>query len=331
MIWTLPRPAWAPDGTGGGAGDDTTGGGAGDDTVAGGPGDDTTAGGSGDDTTGGGSDPRWWEGNKLNDEQRQSLTAMGLTVDDPVDAVAKLTDMERQAKQKLGKGADQLMDRPSKDQPVADWMRENGEMFGIPDAPDGYEIKPPEAWPKDAAWDKDLEAEARKIAHEEGLSGPALQRMTDLYAAKVLALSGDADTELQTANDEMQGALQRDWGDQYAVKVVQAQQAASVVAAAAGMDADAIANMSAVLKPKIGDANTVKMFAAIGELMGEDMLSGHGKGDNVLGTTPAQARAELQQLQSPEGSWYKAVEKNDRSEIARLKPKMEQLRKLAAG
>ncbi|GGH36315.1 hypothetical protein SAMN05444007_108248 [Cribrihabitans marinus] len=327
-LMTMPRPVWAPD-------DDGAGGGAGDGGDASGDGDGTGDVGDGGGADGGGGsdggDQRWWEGKGLTDEQRTSLTRMGLTVEDPVEAVAKLTDMEIAAQRKLSKPADQLMDRPTKDQDVAEWMRANGDMFGIPDDPEKYEIVPPKDWPKDLPWNKDLEAEARKIAHEHGIGGNALQAFSDLQAQAMLKLSADAETELQAANDQLQADLKKDWGDQYGAKVAQAQQAASVVAEAAGLDAEGIANLAAVLKPKVGDANTMRMFAAIGELMGEDGAAGLNKGGNTLGTTPADARAELAKMQSKDGAWYRAVESGDQTEIKRLQPKMDQLRKLAAG
>lgn len=273
---------------------------------------------------------RWWEGKGLTDEQRDRVTAMGLTVDDPIQAIARLTDMELAAQRKLGKPADQLMDRPGKDQDVAEWLRTNGEMFGIPESADGYEMNRPEGWPKDAPWDEGFEAEARKIAHEEGIRGAALQRFTELYAGKVQGLMQDAEADLAAANQTMQATLQKDWGDQYGAKVARAQQAASVIAEAAGLDTGAIEALAGTLKPKVGDAGTIRMFAAIGEMLGEDkaLLTGGG---GALGSTPAEARAERSRLMAPGGEWFEATRNNDRAAIERLKPKMEQLAKLAAG
>jgi hypothetical protein len=257
---------------------------------------------------------------------------MGLTVDDPVEAIAKLTDMEANAQRKLSKPADQLMDRPAEGQDVAEWMKANGDMFGIPEDADGYTVERPKDWPKELPWNSDLEAEARKIAHEHGISGKALQAFSDLQAQTMLKLVGDADLELQSAATELQTELQKDWGDQYPAKVAAAQQAASVVAEAAGLDQDGIANLASVLKPKVGDANTIRMFAAIGDLMGEDGAAAlNNGGNNTLGTTPAEARAELQKMRAEGGEYYEAVKKQDRSALAQLKPKMEQLQKLASG
>ena len=89
-------------------------------------------------------------------------------------------------------------------------------------------------------------------------------------------------------------------------------------------------NLAASLKPKIGDAGTMRVFAAIGEMMGDDQMV-MGDGGVSLNTTPAEARAKLSQLQGKGGEWYEATSKKDQQAIARLKPEVERLTKIAAG
>lgn len=329
----------APEGeSGAGAADPGTAGGeTGDTGSAGGAAGagDTGATGGTDDTGASGEtgQPRWWESKGLTDAQRQNLTALGLTVDDPVQAVAKLTDMEIAAKRRLGKPADQLIDKPGKDQDVAEWLRGHGDLFGIPEAPEGYEVARPEDWPKDAEWNADLEAKAREIGHKHGLTGAALNDMVGLYASEVQRLVASAEEDLAQATAQMQATLQKDWGDQYAARVSQAQQAASVVAEKAGLDNEALAGLAAALKPKIGDAGTIRMFAAIGEMMGDDMAAGlsAGGGGSGLSTTPAEARAELAALRAPGGAYFEATRKGDHAALKELRPKIERLSKTAAG
>lgn len=92
---------------------------------------------------------KWYEDQRFNEAHRTALTAKGLTTDDPLEAMTKVLDMQINAERKLGQPADQLLARPKKDQDVAAWMRENAALFGIPEAPDKYEVKPPESWPKE--------------------------------------------------------------------------------------------------------------------------------------------------------------------------------------
>ncbi|MFD2854030.1 hypothetical protein [Seohaeicola zhoushanensis] len=254
-------------------------------------------------------------------------------MDDPVAAVAKLTDMERAAKQKLGKPADQLMDRPGKDEPVADWMKKNAALFGIPESPDKYEVKPPENWPKDAKWNTELEGKAREIAHKHGLSGAALQDIVNLEAENIMGLMGKAQADLETATAEMRAQLVKDWGDQYPVKEAQAKAAAQVIAEVAGLDNTALEQIAGTLSPKVGDANVIRMFQAIGEMMGDDRLSAFngGGGGGSLTTTPAEARAELNKLRAPGGEYFEATKGGPGSKVPeQLQRRIEHLTKLAA-
>lgn len=323
-------------------GDDTTAGGAGNDTITGG--NDTAAGGGGGDTITGGNDTtagggndtltagegaKWWEGASLK-EHREMLESKGLTVDDPVEAIAKLAKMEKAAQVKLGKPADQLLSKPGKGENLADWMKANAEVFGIPETADKYEIKRPDTWPKDAKWNEDLEGKAREIAHSHGGSNALVNDMVGLYAESLMAMDQASAQDLEKANGEMMTALEKDWGQETQAKMTLASQAASVIAEKAGLDETAMLNLGEALKPKIGDAGTIRIFAAIGEMMGDDNLV-MGDGGTSLSTTPADARAQLSAMQSPGGEYYEAVNKKDKATITRLKPQIERLTKIASG
>lgn len=251
----------------------------------------------------------WWQDTKRFDEPtRRMLEAKGLTVDDPIDAMGKMAGLYRNAEQRLGKPADQLMERPGKDQDVADWMKANAELFGIPDKPDAYKIEKPEGWPKDAPWDEGLEAKARQIGVETGLSEKQLSAVVGLYAEHVAGTLGEAEAGMKQANDQLQAELQKDWGDQYGAKVAAAQQAFQAAAEAAGLDGDGALNAAQVLSDGgKGDANVLRLFAALGDMMGEDSLPRVGGASAGLSTTPAEARAELAAMQAPGSPYAQAV------------------------
>lgn len=278
---------------------------------------------------------KWWEdGKRFKPENQRLLTAKGLTVDDPLDALARLSDIARHAEQRLGKPADQLMDRPAKDQDIAEYLRQNGELFGIPEKPEDYKIARPESWPKDAPWDDKLEGRAREIGHKLGLSASQLQGMTDLIAEDRAAQMAELDRELAAANDRMQQELQRDWGDQYAAKVGQARQAMTILAEAAGLDQEGILNVSQALAAKTGDAAVIRLFATIGEMAGDDMAAAL-RGGGGIGTTPAEARARLQEMIAPGSDYMKAQEAKRKTgqtrEFDRLHAEYLRLNKIASG
>ena len=232
----------------------------------------------------------------------------------------------------LFRSADQLIPRPDKDQALPDWMRQHRDLFGIPEAPEGYEVKRPEAWPKDAQWDAALEAEARKIAHEEGLSGAALQRMSDAYAGAVQRLMAGAEGEVTASRAVMMAELQQTWGKDTDARVARAQNAASVMAEHLGLDSDGLAALVGSLKPATGDAGTIRLFDAIGDMLGNDRAEAIGKGGGALGMTPEAASARLAELRKTgTGEYAKAVAENDRSTLRRLQPEIDRLSKIAAG
>lgn len=292
--------------------DGTGGGGDGGDPAAaaggGGEDDDAYAAGDGGDP-GGGSEAKWWEDKRFDETTQGQLKALGLTTDDPLDAVTKLTQMERAAKQKLGKSADQLMDRPGEGQDIAEWMRQNGEVFGVPENAEGYKIAPPDDWPKDAPWDTEFESKARELAHKMGMPNDVVQAFASLYAGQVKGMLGAAEQDLQQSMAAMQEDLQKDWGNQYDAKVSQAQQAFSLLAEKAGLDQDAMTSVAQVLKGKVGDANIMRLFAAVGDAAGEDMAAAIGKSGGSMGQTPADARAALEAMKAPESEYQKEAAK----------------------
>lgn len=112
--------------------------------------------------------------------------------------------------------------------------------------------------------------------------------------------------QLQQASDAMRQELERDWGDQYPAKIRRAQEAAQAIGQAAGLDTDAIMRMGELLKPKVGDAGIMRLFAAIGDMAGDDGFVAGGGGAGGMGMTPAEAKAELQRFTSREGDYGKA-------------------------
>jgi hypothetical protein len=249
----------------------------------------------------------WWEAERFSAERKNQFKALGLTVDDPMDAIERLGDMELAAKRKLGKGPENLMDRPAKDQPVADWLKANREVLGIPETADAYKITRPESVPEES-WDQKLLVQAQERGHALGLSNEQMQGMVAFHAENVANLLGGAETQLAQANAAMRQELTADWGAQTEAKMAQAAQAARSVAEAAGLDPDALANVTMLLSAKTGDANTLRLFAAIAEGMADDkglVLKG---GDSPgLGMTPANARAEIAAMMQPDSPYRKAI------------------------
>ncbi len=311
-------PLWAPEGAAGG----TDGGAAGNEAAAAAQAAAAAAAPQGAAAT------PWWQAPDFGTEEQDWLRARGLTEDDVTKVVPKLVKGHRLAEQRLGRGVDKILDKPAEGQSYSDWARANAAALGLPDKEEGYAVKRPEGWPKDAPWDGDFEAQARKLAFDAGVPPAAFQGFVDLYAAKVAGLEQAAAEGMARDQAAMMAELQRDFGAQTEAVITRARQGAEVVAQKAGLTPDQIAELGQVLGAKTGNATAIRFMAAIGEMLGEDIGVGMGRG-GPLTMTPADARAQLAAFTAEGGEWAKAAASGNASKIAELRPKFEQLAKLA--
>jgi hypothetical protein len=270
---------------------------------------------------------KWWEG--LSDTQKSFLTPKGLTVDNPMDALPKIIDIASNAEKRIGKGLDNIIEKPGKDQKLSEWMRGNAAALGLPDKEEGYAVEPPDFWPKEAKWDTALEGKARKLAFDAGVPADVHKAYVGLFAEKMKAMNDEAEQGMVRAQADMMADLQKDFGARTDAVITQAKQAAQLVAEKAGLSSDQLQGVGQLLSDKTGDAGVIRLFAALAEALGEDAAVAIGKG-GALTMTPADARAELSRMQSPEGDYGKAFAAGDHRRMTELKPRIEQLSKIAA-
>lgn len=318
-MFKFPKPFWAPeDGTGAGAAD------GGADAAA------AAAAAASAAAAAVGSSQPWYKGSDFSDEEQAWLAARGLTEDDPTKVVPKLVKGHRAAEQRLGRGIDTILDKPADGQKPSEWLAANRAALGLPDKEEGYAVQKPEFWPKDAVWNADLEASARKIAFDNGVPPEAFQGFVTLYAQAMADMETASKTGLETATAQMMTELKRDWGQQTDARVTQAKQAAEVIAQKAGLTPDHMTALSQVMSDKTGDATVIRFMAAIGEMLGEDAGIGIGKGGSMT-MTPVEARAQLAAFTAEGGEWAKASAEGNAAKIAELRPRFATLAKLAAG
>lgn len=273
---------------------------------------------------------KWFEVAEFTPEDRAWLDAKGLTkVEDPVKALTVAAKGHRHAEQRLGKGVDAIMDRPTKDQPISDFMKANAAVFGLPEAEDGYAVAKPEDWPKDLPWSDDLEAKARKLAFEKGVPPEHHKAYVGLWADYAAQMAKAADEGLAKARGDMMAELQRDWGNDTEARLTQAKQGLSWLAQQAGLSEEAVGAVTQVLSEKVGDANVARMFQALQAQLSEDSLQGLNKGGSMT-LTPAEAKAELDRFTSPDGEYGKAFAAQDHSKLRDLRGRYEMLAKAAS-
>lgn len=274
--------------------------------------------------------PKWWEGDKFADPARLYLTAKGLTVDDPLEAMPKLIDIAANAEKRIGRGLDSIIDKPGKDQPYSEWVAANRAALGLPADEAAYKIAPPESWPKDLPWDTAGEGKARSIALKYGIPDAALQELVALQASTVMDVYGSTAAMSAKALADMMNDLERDFGTQTPVLMNKAKQAAQLVAEKAGLSTEALANLSDAMREKIGDANVIRFMGSIADMMSDDAAVGMGKGGSMT-TTPAEARQQLAVLRDKGGDFYQATYERNETKLAQLRPVVERLSRIAAG
>lgn len=271
---------------------------------------------------------KWWE--KLTDTQKGYLVPKGLTIDDPMQALPKILDIAANAEKRIGKGLDSIIDKPAPGQPYADWARANAEALGLPKDAAAYEVKPPADWPKHLPWDSAAEAAAREIAYQHGVPKAAHEAYVQFQANAILKLEQDAIKGIETARNEMRAELQRDFGQQTQARIIGAQQAMQYLAEKAGVSAAGIEALAQTMSEKTGDAGVIRIFDAVAQMMADDTGFAVGRGQQTLGMTPAEARAEFNRFTGPDGEYGKASAARDTTKMRELEPRRMQLAKLAA-
>jgi DNA-binding phage protein len=257
---------------------------------------------------------QWWEDKRFDEKSQTYFKSRGLDKLDPLDALAKSVEHYQSVERKIGIPQDRLLTKPGEGEDRVEWMKQNADVFGIPETPEGYEIKRPDSWPKDMPWNE------------------AFQAFVELRAGEVAKLMQGAEQDYQAANAKMEAELQRDWGADYGARMAQAKRGMSYIAEQAGLNTEDTQRVLALMTKETGDAQVVRMADAIGRMLSEDNLGDITGGASAYSAMSAsEAQAELDRLTGKDGEYYKAIEVKDREKIKSLKAKVDQLTKIAAG
>ncbi|WP_347137530.1 hypothetical protein [Paracoccus sp. SSK6] len=281
----------------------------------------------------GAAEPKWFEDARIPDDARTWMTAKGVTAAaDPSEAILKMVGMGQAADRRFGRPIDQVIDKPGKDQPLAEWRKAHAETFGLPADASGYEIARPEGLPEGIAWNDGLADKMRNLAFERGLAPDDVKAMTEMYAGYVAEVDQNLDRDMREAEGKLAAELDREWGKDAEVHKTRARQAASALAEQAGLDADGIRSVVGLLSSgEPGQTAAMKIFAAAGALLAEDKGIGLRSGASSFGMTKEEAATEFTKFMAPDGEWAKASQARDSEAIARLRPQFERLARLASG
>lgn len=158
-----------------------------------------------------------------------------------------------------------------------EWERFFGAL-GRPETPEGYELAPPEDYP-DGLYDAGRAEHFAELAHKLGLTAKQAQALHDAEVGA--ALEQQAALSSRTAMEERVATetLRREWGRDYEAKLDAAKRAARALATETEI---------AGLEDAVGTGPMVKLFARLGDALGEDRLAGAG-GEGAAGALDAQA------------------------------------------
>lgn len=168
--------------------------------------------------------------------------------------------------------------------------------LGVPDAPEGYQLAPPEGFPADR-WDKDGEAEFRKTAHELGLPPAHAKKLMDLYAQR----QAQAYKAIEDARANAEANLRKEWGADYDRHMAGVDQAWAEFGVPAGFDQK---DFAAIRMAGLGEK-----FARLLAQIGDTGAAIRGPGGNAGGRTgPRDAKtidAEIDKLRGRKGFFDK--------------------------
>jgi hypothetical protein len=217
--------------------------------------------------------PGWAAG--LEPELRGLAEAKGWA--SPAEAMRSYQALERML------GADKLA-LPGKEAGPEAWEAV-WRKLGRPAKPEGYQLAKPAGATE---YDEAVAQWARGAFHKAGLPQRMAAELHDGFFKQRAEARAAAAAAERRAEAELDAALTRDWGPTRDAKIAMARRAAQSFVE----EPEAVPR----LEQALGTAAVLKMFAKIGEAMGEDRLLGSGGPGGRL--APADAEAEIRRIRN---------------------------------
>lgn len=196
----------------------------------------------------------------------------------PIQNVADLAKSYRHAQSLVGKKG---VIPPSEKASPEEWAHFHKQL-GMPEI-DKYEVKPPEGLGLDETALKGF----RELAHKSGILPRQSQALMDWYAKYQTDTLSNLEKETELTQKAQLAELRKEWGEGYNKQVALAVQAVKQFGGE---------EMQAYLeKTGLGnDTRLIKMFAKMGQFLGEDKL--RGEGNSRYGKTPSEIQNQLNDI-----------------------------------
>ena len=197
----------------------------------------------------------------------------------PADLLTSYRNLE-----KFAGGSKNLLELPGADADASAWDQVYNRL-GRPESPDQYGLQVPEgASPELTEWFKGT-------AHKLGLTAKQAQSLFQEWNGMSGSLQEKMQAQMAQESERAIGSLKQEWGQQFDTMVDSGKRAVRAL----GFDEGRLAD----LENKLGTAETLKLFATLGQKMGEDSFAGGERsGSGAFGLTPAAAKQQISDLRS---------------------------------
>lgn len=217
--------------------------------------------------------PAWNEG--LDEETSTYVQNKGWK--DPKDILTSYRNLE-----KFAGGSKNLVELPGVDADP-DTLGQFYNKLGRPETPDSYKFSEHEnADPEVTEW-------FRNTAHELGLTDKQAASLYDKWNEMSSGQMKELEQQSIKQAEQEIADLKKEWGKGYEAQVDAGRRAVNAL----GYDKEQLS----ALEAKMGTAEMMKLFAAVGSKMGEDSFAdGSRNNSDAFGLTPAAARQQLTDL-----------------------------------
>lgn len=179
--------------------------------------------------------------------------------------------------------------------------------MGVPEKPDGYNIKPPEG--QSDAFSK----EASNWFHEAGIPANAAEKLAGKWNEYVATTTANAEKEFNIQSGIQFDALKSEWGQAYAQNLDIAKRAAAQFIPGTP---DERATALNAMERAMGTGALLKLMNNIGKGLGEHKVHGDtGTGGNMM--TPQQAQQRIVELKSNK-EWSAAYLNGDKTKAQEM-------------
>jgi hypothetical protein len=185
------------------------------------------------------------------------------------------------ALEKFQGGSKNLLELPGVDAEPEAWDAVYNKL-GRPESADKYELSLPENG------DRELADWFKQTAHKTGLTAKQAQSLYESYNEVLGQKTQQSQQALMQQSEQAVTELKKEWGQAFDTQIDAGRRAVQAL----GYDEAKLANV----EQKLGTAEMLRLFAAVGSKMGEDSFESGDRSDAGFGVTPAAARQQIADL-----------------------------------